>query len=139
MEHSDINTTMESLFDFDKIVKNKNEIPTDIYAYIGDSFFNLIATFLSIKDGRTKTILANRRGVELKRASGQKQLLEDCMERLNKEEKEIVKKGLNSKGAKKRGNDIDYRYATAFETLIGYLFLSKNWERLEDIFRNPAL
>jgi len=139
LEHSEFNRSMEDLFDFERLTKNKSEIPTDIYAYIGDSFFNLIATFHSIKDGRTKTVIANRRGVELKRASGQKKLLEDCMEKLTDEEKEIVKKGLNSKGAKKRGNDIDYRYATAFETLVGYLFVTKNWERLNDIFRTPAL
>jgi ribonuclease-3 family protein len=138
LEISKYKNSLESLFDFENIVKNKNEVPIDIYAYIGDSFFNLIATFISIKDGRVRTNEANRRGVKLKRASGQKKLLEECMDILTEDEKLIVKKGLNSKGAKKRGNDVDYRQATAFETLLGYLFLNKNWERLNDIFRNHA-
>lgn len=125
---------METLFDFDKLINNKNEIPTDILAFIGDSFFNLIATFESIKDGRIKTEKAFKQGVRFKRASGQRKFLNKVEPLLTAEEQEMVKKGLNSKGATKRGNDYDYRYATAFEVLIGYLFVNKRWGRLNIIF-----
>src|SRR6056297_3081933 len=125
---------LEALFDFEKIVTNKNEIPTDVLAFVGDSFFNLMATFESIGDGRIKTSKAFKKGVKHKRASGQRMFLERVDKILTDEELTIVKKGLNSKGAKKRGNDYDYRYSTAFETLIGYLFLKKDWERLGLIF-----
>jgi len=130
--HSD-KKNLESLFDFTKIVSNKKEIPTDVLAFVGDSFFNMIATFQSIGDGRIKTSKAFKKGVKHKRASGQRLFLEKVEEFLNTEELEIVKKGLNSKGAKKRGNDYDYRYSTAFETLVGYLFLNREWERLDII------
>ena len=125
---------LEMLFDFEKIVSNKNEIPTDVLAFVGDSFFNMIATFQSIGDGRIKTSKAFKKGVKHKRASGQRKFLEKIESILTEEEREVVKKGLNSRGAKKRGNDYDYRYSTAFETLIGYLFLKKDWERLGIIF-----
>lgn len=125
---------MESLFDFDKLINNKNEIPTDILAFIGDSFFNLIATFESIKDGRIKTEKAFKEGIKFKRASGQRKFLNEIEPLLNSEEQELVKKGLNSKGATKRGNDYDYRHATAFEVLIGYLFVNKRWARLNTLF-----
>jgi len=125
---------LETLFDFEKIVNNKNEIPTDILAFVGDSFFNFMATFESIGDGRIKTSKAFKKGVKHKRASGQRMFLEKVDKILTDEELAVVKKGLNSKGAKKRGNDYDYRYSTAFETLIGYLFLKKDWERLGLIF-----
>ncbi len=125
---------LESLFDFEKLVNNKKEIPIDVLAFVGDSFFNMIATFESIGDGRIKTSKAFRKGVKHKRASGQRMFLEKVEKLLTEEEQYIVKKGLNSKGAKKRGNDYDYRYSTAFETLIGYLFLKKEWGRLSLIF-----
>jgi ribonuclease-3 family protein len=125
---------LETLFDFSKIVSNKNEIPTDVLAFVGDSFFNMVATFHSIGDGRMKTAKAFKKGVKHKRASGQRKFLEKIEALLTVEELEVVKKGLNSKGAKKRGNDYDYRYSTAFETLVGYLFLKREWERLDIIF-----
>lgn len=125
---------LEMLFDFDLIVPNTNEIPTDVLAFVGDSFFNFIATFKSIGDGRIKTSKAFRKGVKYKRASGQRMFLDKVENILNEEELRVVKKGLNSKGAKKRGNDYDYRYATAFEALVGYLFLKREWGRLDTIF-----
>lgn len=124
---------LETLFDFNKLVSNKNEIPTDVLAFIGDSFFNLIATFQSIGDGRIKTSKAFKKGVRHKRASGQRVFLEKVQTILTEEELIVVKKGLNSKGAKKRGNNYDYRYSTAFEALVGYLFLKREWERLDII------
>jgi len=122
------------LFQFQKLVTNKDEIPTDILAFVGDSFFNLIATFNSIGDGRVKTSKAFKNGVQSKRASGQRLYLEQIQSMLTDDELNVVKKGLNSRGAKKRGNDYDYRYSTAFETLIGYLFIKQEWERLGLLF-----
>ncbi len=125
---------LEDLFNFQKLVNNKEEIPTDVLAFVGDSFFNMIATFNSIGDGRIKTSKAFKNGVKSKRASGQRKYLEQIQSMLTDDELNVVKKGLNSKGAKKRGNDYDYRYSTAFETLIGYLFLKQEWERLDLLF-----
>ena len=51
-------------------------------------------------------------------------------------EKDIYKRGFNSKNAKKRGNDLNYRKSTGLETLIGYLYISKNFERLKYILDN---
>jgi len=127
---------IEEFFRLEKFHDNPEEIPTDIFAYIGDSFFNLVASIESVGDGRIKANKANREGVKYKRASAQRELMKSIVDTLSEDEERFFKKGLNSQGAKKRGNDYDYRWATGFETLIGYLFIMKRWERLSEIFRN---
>ena len=138
MDKQNINNrlSIEEFFHLEVIHDNPEEIPTDIFAYIGDSLYNLVASIESIDDGRIKANKANKKGVKKKRASAQRELMKSIVETLSEEEERFFKKGLNSRGAKKRGNDYDYRWATGFETLIGYLFVMKRWERLSEIFRN---
>ena len=54
---------------------------------------------------------------------------------MTEEEKEIVRRGRNAEShhLPKNANVQEYRYATAFEGLIGYLYLSKKFERLKEI------
>lgn len=56
---------------------------------------------------------------------------------LTEDELSIFKRGRNAKSATvpKNANVTDYRRATGFEALIGYLYLSKNADRLEEIMR----
>ena len=54
---------------------------------------------------------------------------------LTEEEKEIVKRGRNSNphSHAKNADIVDYKWATGFEALIGYLYLSKKNDRLNEI------
>ena len=56
-------------------------------------------------------------------------------ESLTEEEKEIIRRGrnANSKTIPKNAEIADYKKATALEALIGYLFLSENYDRLDEI------
>ena len=56
---------------------------------------------------------------------------------LTDEEKDIVRRGRNTQNhhVAKNSNVIEYAYATAFEALIGYLYLTKQDERLEEILK----
>jgi len=118
-------------FDLYKITRNSNEIPVDVLAYVGDSFYNLFATVKSVGDGRISIYKAHKGGVRMKCAPGQRELLERIRCELTEEEEDVVRRGLNSKGAKKRGNDEDYRHSTALEALIGFLFLTGKTERIK--------
>ena len=62
-------------------------------------------------------------------------LLEDC---LSPAEKDIVRRGRNSRTGKIPDNVdmIDYRWSTGFEALIGFLYLSDQRERLAEIWDN---
>lgn len=56
---------------------------------------------------------------------------------LNEEEMKIFKRGRNAKSptASKNADIIDYRHATGFETLLGYLYFKKDFARLEEILK----
>ena len=60
------------------------------------------------------------------------------MEELTEKEKEIVKRGRNAENhhLPKNATVQEYMYSTAFEALIGYLYLSKQDERLEEILKS---
>ena len=56
---------------------------------------------------------------------------------LTEEEKDIVRRARNTQNhhLPKNANPADYMYATAFEGLIGYLYLTKNFKRLKEILQ----
>ena len=56
---------------------------------------------------------------------------------LTEEEKDIVRRGRNAENhhLPKNADPADYMYSTAFEGLIGYLYLTKQDERLKEIFK----
>lgn len=68
-------------------------------------------------------------------AKKQKEVLESITPFLNDEEKEIVRRARNSKAKHKAKNfdEEEYKKATAFEALVGYLYLSWQKERLNEI------
>lgn len=68
-------------------------------------------------------------------ASHQRAVLEKLLPLLNEEEKDVVRRARNAKAKHKAKNydEEDYKKATAFEALVGYLYLSKQEERLKEI------
>ena len=69
------------------------------------------------------------------KAKAQAKLLEEIHEKLTDEEKDIVRRGRNAEShhLPKNANVQEYRYATAFEALLGYLYLTKQFKRLKEI------
>ena len=62
-------------------------------------------------------------------------MLRKIEEKLTEEEKEIVRRGRNAQNhhVPKNSTVEEYSYATAFESLIGYLYLTKQDDRLKEI------
>ena len=69
------------------------------------------------------------------KAKSQAKILEKIYDKLTEEEKDIVRRGRNAENhhLPKNANVQEYRYATAFEGLIGYLYLTKKITRLKEI------
>jgi ribonuclease-3 family protein len=111
-----------------------NEIPVDIFAYVGDAVFNLYCVLSSIDDGRKDVSKADHEAAKWKSARGQDRLLSSLQNTLTPEEVAFVKRGRNSRGARKKGNDFEYRNSTGFEVLIGYLYLKRDHQRLRELF-----
>lgn len=71
-------------------------------------------------------------------AKSQMNALERILTNLTDEEKEIVRKARNchSKHTAKNFDEETYKKATAFEALVGYLYLGKQTERLNFVLEN---
>ena len=118
--------------------KDKSEVNTMSplnWAYIGDNIFELYIRMNLINNTRLKPHNLHVEAVKHVRASSQANLLNKIEENLTDEEKDIVRRGRNAQNhhVPKNSTVEEYSHATAFEALIGYLYLSNNKERLDEI------
>lgn len=116
-----------NIFEKIKLDFDIREIPTDSLAYIGDAVFNLYVKLYYFKKSSAYSLHKNSQNFINRKF--QAQILDSLLQFLNEEELSYVKRGINSKGAGKYGNDPNYRKSTGFEVLVGYLYLT-NQERL---------
>lgn len=105
------------------------------WAYIGDCVYELFIRTHLVETTNLKPHKLHIEAVKQVKAKAQADKLEELQEMLTEEEKEIVRRTRNTKNhhVAKNANPRDYMYATAFEGLIGYLYLSEQKERLEQI------
>ena len=71
------------------------------------------------------------------KASAQSSMMEHLMELLTEEEAAVYKRGRNAKSVTmaKNATMSDYRRATGFEALMGYLYLTEQWKRMLDLIK----
>ena len=125
---------------------NPKTINTTALAYIGDAVYEIYVREHVLKRSchGTENVsfgahvdALHKRSVRYVRAAGQAEALRTMMNSdfLSDEEMSIAKRARNHKTASKPKNAdaMDYKYATAFEALIGYLHLEGRVERLEEI------
>jgi len=107
------------------------------WAYIGDAVYELYIRNHLIEKTNLKPNKLHREAIKYVKASAQARTLENLQEILTDEEKEIVRRGRNTENhhLPKNANPADYMYATAFEALIGYLYLTKQEERLNELLK----
>ena len=105
------------------------------WAYIGDCVYELFIRTHLVETTNLKPHKLHIEAVKQVKAKAQADKLEELQEMLTEEEKEIVRRTRNTENhhVAKNADPRDYMYATAFEGLIGYLYLSKQRERLEQI------
>lgn len=108
---------------------------TTVLAFLGDSVYETYVRNHVIEKGQVNADLLHRAAVRFVRADAQAQVLKMIMEELSEEEQGLVKRARNKKISTKPKNadPVVYKWATAFEALIGFLYLSKNLERMEEI------
>lgn len=112
-----------------------NEMNPLTWAYIGDAVFELYIREKLVKSTHLKPHKLHLESIKYVKASAQAETLKQIEETLTEEEKDIVRRTRNTKNhhLPKNANINDYMYATAFEGLIGYLYLTKKEERLKEI------
>ena len=117
-----------------------NTINVITLAYLGDAIYEAYIRETLIKQGIAKVEELQKITTKYVSAKGQASILTNMLENnlLTNEEIEIVKRGRNYKRSShpKHTDIITYKLSTGFETLIGYLYLSNNIQRLEEILKN---
>ena len=100
-------------------------------AYIGDGVFDLIIRTIVLDMGNGKVKSFHRITSGIVKAESQAKITKAILDELTEEENAIYKHGRNAKSATsaKNASIVDYRIATGFEALIGYLYLNNRLER----------
>ncbi len=110
------------------------ELPVSTLAYIGDAVYELYVRMALLKTGGHSGDL-HRKTVKLVKASAQAEAANRIMSQLSEAETAVYRRGRNNQptSQSKNADPVDYRVATGLETLIGYLYLSAQEERLREI------
>lgn len=108
-----------------------------VLAYVGDSVYDTFVRTLLVSGGYGHVAKLHKLSIEFVKAKAQADILGKINELLTPEEQDIVRRGRNTKSATipKNADISDYRYATGFEALIGYLYLTGQIERLMEVVR----
>ena len=103
-------------------------------AYIGDGIFSDLIRKYLLGCGHQNVNFMTKTSISYVRASAQAQIVRELLPELSETEERMVKRGRNTASqVPKNANPADYRYATGFETLIGYLFLCGETERMKNL------
>ncbi|MGG3468846.1 Mini-ribonuclease 3 [Neobacillus pocheonensis] len=112
-------------------------------AYMGDAIFETYVRRHLLFLGQVRPHQLHRAGTRYVSAKAQSQILFRMMDDglLSEEELAVVMRGRNAKsGTVPKNTDVQtYRYSTAFEALMGYLYLRENIARLEELIQKAFL
>lgn len=106
-------------------------------AYVGDAVYELIIRSLLTGKGNAQVNRLHKRASALVNAGAQSDLLERIREELTEEELHVFRRGRNANSATmaKHATMTDYRKATGFEALMGWLYLTGQTERMLTLIR----
>lgn len=106
-------------------------------AYIGDCVFDLVIKNIVLNRGNKQVQKLHQETSRIVQASSQSKMMRVIQEKLTEEEHAVYKRGRNSKTVSPAKNQsvTDYRRATGFEALIGYLYLKKDWKRMLELIK----
>ena len=115
--------------------KRPQEYSPLVLAYVGDAVYEAYVRTHLVKGGNIPVHRLHRMSTRLVSAKAQSDIVEALLATIDEEEIRIYKRGRNAKAATtpKNADLNDYRRATGFEALVGYLYLAGRFGRLEEI------
>lgn len=119
-------------------IRNMN---TTALAYMGDAVYEVYIRKRAMASGQPAADRLHAMAVPFVKASGQAYAIKELMKGfLTEEELALAKRARNHKTSSKPRNadPVEYKLATAFEALVGALYLSGDTARLEEIMGEAA-
>ena len=126
---------MQELIEIKKEEYEINQMSPLNWAYIGDAVFELYIRNKLINETNYKPHKLHIEAIKYVKAKSQAEMLNNIHNILTEDEKDIVRRARNAENhhLPKNSNIIEYKYSTAFEALIGFLYLTKKEDRLKEI------
>ncbi len=112
-----------------------NQLSPLVWAYIGDCIYEIFIRTHLVNNSNAKPHRLHIETIKFVKAKAQADTLAKIKDVLTEKEKEIVRRGRNAENhhVAKNASVAEYSQATAFEALIGYLYLTKQDDRLKEI------
>ena len=105
-------------------------------AYMGDAVYELLIRTKVVTHGNAPVNKLNKKASQLAKAGAQSAMAEILAEYFTEEELSVYKRGRNAHSYTKAKNTTtgDYRRATGFEAVFGYLYLKGDMLRISELF-----
>ena len=106
-------------------------------AYIGDAIYEVVIRTIIVEKGNAPVNKLHHKASAIVKATAQKEAMEIILPLLSSEEEAVFKRGRNAKSytSAKNASVIDYRIATGFEALMGFLYLTGKNERMLELIK----
>lgn len=131
------------LFDFfTKIPEDKaRQLSPVTLAFVGDAVYSLFVREREVLSADGKLALMQKRTSATVSAKGQSELLLKLEDKFTETEADIYRRGRNAKKSTKSKNAsvADYNRSTGFEAVLGYLYLSGQYDRISELLSEENL
>ena len=105
-------------------------------AYLGDAVLEVKVREYLVKEGLSRSAVLNRAALSFVTAARQSEAVKVILPLLTEEETDVFKRGKNSHLTPPKSASLnEYKRATGFECVFGFLHLTGNFERIDELFR----
>lgn len=117
--------------------KDIREYSPQVLAYVGDAVYEVYVRTMVARGSNCSVSKLFRESMEYVRSKAQSDVAHKIGGMLRDEEIEVLRRGRNAKtnSMPKNAHIIEYKHATGLETLVGYLFLKRDFTRLDEILK----
>ncbi len=107
------------------------------FAYIGDAVYEMVIRTLVVEKGQQAVHALHKQTTKIVCAATQAAMIDALQDIMTPEEQDIFRRGKNSKinSSAKNMSLEDYRKATGFEAVCGYLYLQGQTARIVEMVR----
>ncbi|MDD7035090.1 MAG: ribonuclease III domain-containing protein [Firmicutes bacterium] len=108
---------------------------SEALAYAGDAVYELYVRSMLLESGTARVNNLHRRATEYVKAAAQAKAIKEMFPELTEKEQALVKRARNHRfhSKAKNADPVTYKWATAFEALVGYLYLAGDMDRMKRI------
>ena len=129
---------MDNLFNFDILSEEEAKLKNpQVLAFIGDAVYSLYIRNLIVLNNEGKSGELHKLTTTFVKAKSQSDTIEKILPILTEKEQDIFRRGRNYKtqSVAKNSSIQEYHRATGFKAVLGYLYLSGQFERINEILK----